>query len=664
MEGFILPSLFLCAETCGDALHEKGCEATFEGCSVAHAKYHINKLYFYWQILNCVTFCDLIIVVYFLEVGMKQLIQDEVKRSKNDVKTFFDEDIQDERAFSYTIIKYYYMLKDMDNYGDIKDMITDGANDGGIDFVVYDEETPKVIVGQSKMTKDIDTNTILSELNKMSDTIKCFIDGNTGSFNKQVKNQLQNALDRLPDEDAGNVEYVVFTTSSVNEESLYKRIEKGDYSFSKEMVTIYPEDEIESQIQNVWESINKVEEDKVSIDRPKNILEYENDELEGIMVNISSRSITQLYNKYSDRGLFDLNIRKYIRSKLVDSGINKTLNEERENFWFLNNGLIIACDDYVIDGDNIKLYGFSIVNGGQTTTLIGKYDGSNTQEFYVPCKIVSKKEDDDSMDFFSKIAEATNSQKPIYARDLKSNSPEMRTLQKWLGDENVFLEIKRGDTKGRKNKKYKIKNDELGQLILSFVNQQPGTSRSGKKNIFENNNTYTQIYKQNYEKDPNKKQFILDLIDLNDRYIVIEDELKKGSDLMADEKEILKNGKQVMFAIMGALYRLINEDIKEKELLQDIKLLKTTNFTYGGFISNYKDDDLEKLMKNILCNSITKVTELYNDAMNRGECTSVSNYFKTDKKYQNDIMVGFIKAYCRQSLGKDLKEDSKIFLRK
>ncbi len=626
-------------------------------------KCHINILYFSLEILNCVIFYDLIFIEDFTEVIMKELIRDEINKSKNDVKQLFDVDITEDKAFSYTIIKYYYMLKDMDNYNDIKDMITDGANDGGIDFVVYDEETPKVIVGQSKMTKDLDTNTVISELDKMSDTVKCFLDGNTGAFNKQVKNQLQNALDRLPDEDSGNVEYVVFTTSSVNEDSIYKRIDKGEHSYSKEMVTIYPEEEIESQIQNIWESINKVEEDKVSLDRPKNYLEYENDELEGIMVNVSSKSIIQLYNKYMDRGLFDLNIRKYIKSKLVDSGINKTLNEERENFWFLNNGLIIACDEFVIDGNNVKLYGFSIVNGGQTTTLIGKYDGSNTQEFFVPCKIVSKKSDDDSMEFFSKIAEATNSQKPIYARDLKSNSPEMRTLQKWLSDEDVFLEIKRGDTKGKKNKKYKIRNDELGQIILSFVNQQPGTSRSGKKNIFENNNIYTQIYKQNYEKDPSKKQFILDLIDLNDRYQIIEDGLKKGSDLTLEEKEILKNGKQIMFSVMGVLYRLSNEDIDEKELLQDTNLLKTTNFTYGGFISNYKEDDLEELLRNIICNSITIVTEQYITAMNKGECTSVSNYFKTDKRYLTDIMVGFIKAYCRQSVGKDLKKDSKIFMR-
>lgn len=47
--------------------------------------------------------------------------------------------------------------------------------------------------------------------------------------------------------------------------------------------------------------------------------------------------------KYAGKGLFDLNIRKYIRNTLVDNGIKNTLDKDRQNFWFLNNGIIIAC---------------------------------------------------------------------------------------------------------------------------------------------------------------------------------------------------------------------------------------------------------------------------------------------------------------------------------
>lgn len=65
-------------------------------------------------------------------------------------------------------------------------------------------------------------------------------------------------------------------------------------------------------------------------------------------------------------------------------------------------------------------------------------------------------------------------------------------------------------------------------MILSFAYQQPGTARSGKKNIFENNSLYNKLYKVNYEKDANKKAFILDLIQLDKDYSYIELELKKA----------------------------------------------------------------------------------------------------------------------------------------
>ena len=68
-------------------------------------------------------------------------------------------------------------------------------------------------------------------------------------------------------------------------------------------------------------------------------------------------------------------------------------HQYRDNFWFLNNGIIIACTEFEPDGDTIKLHNFSIVNDGQTTQLIGTYKGTNTKEFYIPCKIVATKND-------------------------------------------------------------------------------------------------------------------------------------------------------------------------------------------------------------------------------------------------------------------------------
>ena len=432
-------------------------------------------------------FCKLCYTVLTKESGgmIMQIINTAINDIKEQYGRLSQSTLSDEMALNYVALRYFYQTTKRFDLQDSMEMITDGANDGGIDFIYYDEEQNKVILAQSKHTQQIDNNTIISEFNKMSATVRAFLSGNSGAYNTKIKRELQNALDRLPEEDAGNVEYVLFTTADVNVDSLLRAVDRGEYGYSIDMITVYQNSEIVEKIQASWENLDTVAEAAIKIDRSKNYLEYSSESTDGIMVNMAASSLRAIYNTHVDKGLFDLNIRRYVRNKLVDDGIKETLDKDRENFWFYNNGIIIACQEYGIDGNKVHLYGFSIVNGGQTTTLIGNYKGNNEQDFYIPCKIIAAKKRGSS-DFYNKIAETTNSQKPIFPRDLRSNAPEMRRLRGWLEDSHIYLEIKRGEKKPQKHFKHSIKNDELGQLILSLVHQQPGASRSGKKAIFEN----------------------------------------------------------------------------------------------------------------------------------------------------------------------------------
>ena len=397
---------------------------------------------------------------------MSEIIKSQISIAQSEIQTVTGKSISDDRAFSHVLLKNFFNV----DYVDQIDLVTDGTNDGGIDFLYFDEEAAKVILCQAKYTDSLLFDQIIQELGKMYSTLQNFKRANTGVYNERLRKALQNALDQLPEDNSDNIEFSIFSIAYINVESLKRKINNSQCEFPADAITIVNGDEIEKEIQRVQEAIQTVTYEKIKLDRAHNYLEYESDESKGIMCNVLSTSIIQQYNKHAGEGLFDLNIRRYIRNTLVDSGIKKTLESDRSNFWFLNNGIIIACKEFDIDGDTVILSDFSIVNGGQTTTLIGTYKGSNHQEFYLPCKIVSSKNDKNASDFFTKIAEATNSQKPIYARDLKSNAPEMLRLSRWLEDQGIYLEIKRG-YKPTKTLKYQVKNDELGQLILSFVLQ-------------------------------------------------------------------------------------------------------------------------------------------------------------------------------------------------
>ena len=587
---------------------------------------------------------------------MSEIIYSQIADTKDQIKALTNKEITDDRAFSHVLLRYIFGY----DYIDQIDLVTDGANDGGIDFISYDEEESKVIVCQSKYTGSLSFDQIITELSKMYSTVQNFKHAHTGSYNDRLKKALQNALDRLPDESIDNIEYNIFTTAPIDINGAINKINNTTHEFPSDAVTIYTSDHIEKEIQKAQSQLPTVKYEKIKIDKAKNYLEYESDDLYGIQCNVLSASVIQLYNKYAGNGLFDLNIRKYIRSTLVDSGVNRTLDSDRENFWFLNNGIIIACTDFKVDGDTVKLTDFSIVNGGQTTYLIGTYKGTNTKEFYIPCKIVATKDENQAAHFYTKIAEATNSQKPIYPRDLKSNAPEMVKLQTWLKQEGVSLEIKRG-SKIKGSFKYTIKNDELGQILLSFAHQQPGTSRSGKKKIFDTASTYDKLFKVNYERDPDKKRFIKDIIELNNRYDEIEKKYKI-SGLNPIQTEVLKNGKQVIFALMGVCYRLSNADITENDIINNPKSILSIPFVYGPILSNYHGDDIEKKIDRIVRDIVMIVADAYLNAYNSGQTTSVSNYMKTDQRYYNDIVAKFEQALSMM-VGDDLKMCIDIFKR-
>jgi hypothetical protein len=592
------------------------------------------------------------------------LLDNEINYAKDIIKNRLNKLLSNDKVFSYVLLNHFF-FEYSSNYNNIYDIdmqICDGSSDGGIDFVFYDEENYKVCVCQSKNTQSFDSKIAISEFTQMISTVKNFQKNQTGIYSSKLREVLQNALDQLPDEAEGNIEYYIFNSSYFDEIDMKERIKSKNSDISEEAINLFSLETIEKRIEDNITNIETVENDYVKIDKTNNILRYETDSLKGVMVNLNSSSLIKLFSKYESKGLFELNIRRFIKNKAVDEGINHTLNYDRKNFWFLNNGIIIACKDFDIDGDKINLSNFSIVNGGQTTTLIGKYKGKNDQAFFIPCKIVCQKENQKTFEFFNKIAEATNSQKPIFQRDIRSNSPEMKRLKTMLESNNVYIEIKRGDKKPNHKFEYNIRNDELGQLILSFVYQRPGTARSGKRTIFENSSIYNQIFRQNYDKDENKKYFLLDLIYLNKRF----DNLQENtiSKLDNDEQIIYKNGKQILFSIFGMLYCIKNNDVEVSTLLNDRDYIKGMEFIYGKFISNYKKDDLDDKINNLIIQIVQIISEKYRDCYENSECTSVSNFFKTDKNYYEKILDKFLKTYERsKNARKDIDECTDIFMR-
>ena len=591
------------------------------------------------------------------EFDIYQLCEKELQ----EIETADEERADEKTAICSVILKY---LLDVENLSDRLDQMI--PESGAIDFVAFDDDEQKVILScvLTEDEEDIPAEDLLDMLNEMRHQAMRLIRNPGLHRQKNWQKMLRDMLDRLPDNATDNLEYHVYSLVEIDEQELQAKIsEHPEDNVPLDAVHVFTKDGIEKAIQLVLNPTKTVQHDSVTIDRAQNWLSYESGELKGIFCNVSSTSITNLYQQYAGAGLFDLNIRRYIRSSLVDSGINRTLDDNRQNFWFLNNGIIIACRNFEADDDVIHLENFSIVNGGQTTTLIGSYHGGNHEEFFIPCKIVAPKNAQVSQDVITAIAESSNSQKPIQARDLKSNATEMVRLAQGLSREGIGLEIKRG-IKPQKGFEIELKNDEYGQIVLSFVLQRPGTARSAKKQIFENQQLYDSIFRPDYFRDKEKSRFICDLIRLNAAMKIAESTLRKdyAENEETEKDEVIRNAHLVLLACLGLMYRIENEDLSVFTLLRKPQLIADQDsFVYGGFLAD-KGDALQKKLKVVLDLLMDCVASAFEQS--KDTTTSVSNFLKTDQKYYSMIVAAVTDKLKTEQDGGPLTDAGSFLKRK
>lgn len=534
----------------------------------------------------------------------------------------------EEYLFTLEMVDLFYYKGNIGKI-DIKTGFTDGTGDGGIDFIYTDDEVMYLI--QGKTSEDLTIEDISNVFYKMKNTVENFESGEYSQYSKKLKSVYKNVYDSL--DDNKNIELVLFTNTKLNEEVL-KKINKlrEKPEFSSFEIIIHDKGDIERKEILAYSDRDLVEEDAVQIFLNK---ENKNDKLSygenGIIVNVKATSIKSLYEKHSDSGLFSYNLREHVSQKNVDEGIELTIKNDKDNFWFYNNGITIGCEDFIESGNKIKLYNFSIINGAQTTTKIGKsklIDGKH--DFPLVCKIVkSDLNNKKSREFIGKISEASNSQKPIKFRDLKSNDIQQKELEAKAGSNKypLAIEIKRGVKAKNYNKVrekwQRVSNEYVGQLILSCVFQKPGIARNSKNTIFSSKKMYQQVFVRKHDFDT-----LYDLVRLGNIYDeYLNRVVKETNDI--DTIGIMKNGKLTILAIVCYLIkkqRKIVVDHTSDEVYKD-------NLT-GLLFTNYPKDDLNKKIEEIFKYIIRKLESLYEQKKEVEKITSFSNYFKNEKFYE------------------------------
>lgn len=371
-----------------------------------------------------------------------------------------------------------------------------------------------------------------------------------------------------------------------------KKINKGEISLTSE---ISFGDDIQAAVDANIAPYEWVESDALVVDNPSNILKFGDN---SFVCNISAKSLQKLWKKEGKRGLLAMNLRYHVTGKNVDSKIKESIQNDPKDFWYLNNGIIIVCNDYSFYKNELRLKQFSIVNGGQTSSLIGETNFD--QDFYIVCKVIKNvfEKNTDKNVFISKVAEASNTQKPIKSKDIIANRVEQRNLKELLYGKNIFVEIKRGD-KGSsaiyKEPWQKTKNHELAQDLYSFVFMQPGPARNNVSKILSNEDKYDLIFRNNsYSAD-----FLKSILFIEKAYKEYTKYVNKDENTYdADMKGLIKNGLFYCLATIGYLLKLyysstFKEDV-HKYQNNDAELMRISSLSIFDFYfikseQTYKD---------------------------------------------------------------------------
>ena len=371
---------------------------------------------------------------------------------------------------------------------DLAEMIVDGQYDGGVDVLLTDpsSESSDLIIAQSKYYTNISFEDVFNAMTKMASFYKDMQQGHYEQVNTTVQRRFLSLFSEVGEE--SKIHFVFYTSapqSGINTSRIEKKFRELFSDTSQFEVSIFFAKEMVEAIKESESRRATVEHGKIKIDFPDNYLLYGEN---AAIVNVSAFSIKALYAQYNIQ-LLARNLRYHIAGRDIDKGIDDTIRNSPETFWLKNNGITIVCSDFSIDGKEVKLCDFSIINGGQTSYMIHKSRNIDEHnDLFLPCKIIKTEgnTEDEKNAFSLAIAKATNTQKPIKAVDLKANSPEQVRFAQSMREVGIFYQTKRGESVPRAYSDAYLNSSliEIGKLCMAAIYQIPCASRSKPSSLY------------------------------------------------------------------------------------------------------------------------------------------------------------------------------------
>lgn len=376
--------------------------------------------------------------------------------------------------------------------------ITDGAEDNGIDGVYFSEVKQTLYVVQSKWRSDGKGEPEKRDLLIFKQGLEDLFNQDFENFNDKIKAKASLIDEALYNYDTryelihvDTYEKVDLVESNIKPilDFVYSMNDNGD-SNSEALVVFKRLNQ-----SSVHKALSSQNQTNTAIDIT--LLNWGNiqEPYKAFYGSVSVLDIALWWKEFGEN-LFDKNIRKVLGKTDVNDEIEKTLGDDPSLFWYFNNGITIVAEK--INKNNaggkardigiFRLTNFSIVNGAQTVSTIGRYlskdyDNTEIEDAKVNLRII---EIPNNLDLMKSVTRANNRQNRIEGIDFASQDPEQHRIKNELVLEGIDYILLRNQNYKPSQKSFNVQE---ATVALATINENIALAVQVKSQIgkfFEN----------------------------------------------------------------------------------------------------------------------------------------------------------------------------------
>ena len=316
----------------------------------------------------------------------------------------------------------------------VADALTEGVDDKDVDLCLVDREAGQIYIAQCYLANEWDKSAAPSTksddlLTGLSWLLRAKVNDIPDALRKKAK-EVQDALQSKEEKiDTVHLLYIHNCQESDNVKSSLRTVaSSGKTLVQNDAVRVSALEIGLPRLQHFYESLTKpIVVDKSIIFNVTEHTSETGDDWEAIATTISGGILHDLWQEYHD-DLFSANVRGFLdmlrRKTSINRGILETVQTDPSRFWAYNNGVTILTKKITISKGKLTAQGALVINGAQTTGVLGNAPRESAAKVRVPCRFIRSSDPK----LVEQIIDFNNTQNAIKSFDFRSNDPSQRRL--------------------------------------------------------------------------------------------------------------------------------------------------------------------------------------------------------------------------------------------